>query len=450
MKLHWGIFEFNHLLRRVIQAYKVKLEQLLFFVIKDIIIIYLDWGVILYMPKKKNFETSAILKEVYPIIEQAMNKNLMRWKKCMSSFMQKRSALLFDNMPCDRIYYNDTDRKELYDALGISPEVVKNGIRHTYYFPMSKFKPQAAKDDTTITVMCIVRYFLLKKDQKSLELAMIYQAFSGKYYPSIHYGMFPLASPSKYRHIMEYVVNHKLTQKYELKVTGSVIGVIKSIDDVWCKSYAYMLKSFDDEDITYMIQQLHNRIKSFLKNIAALYYEAYDNKEFITYDKDSLPEEEGSSTAYHLADNDSFRLQKYVENTMQKVNTSQVDYKICKMASDANVRVEEVRSIFEAILNDRDNIPIIKEFITNLIATYMRKSEGNKDVATISFFKYATQAKPNSKDPLILRMGEIIETVLNDVSVSYRKRKHRLATKASYQKMFYTYFAVMIINANKS
>lgn len=400
------------------------------------------------MPKKKNFETSAILKEVYPIVEQAMNRNLNSWKKCMSQFMQKRSELLFDNMPCDRIYFNDNDRAELYKAIGVNPEQIKSGIRNTYYFPMAKFKPQSAKDDTTITAMCIVRYFLLKKELKLLELAMIYQAFSGKYYPSIHYGIFPLTAPSKYRHIMEYVVNHKLSQKYELKTTGSVIGVIKSINKVWVDSYTYMLKSFDDEDITYMIQQLHNRIKSFLKNIAALYYEAYDNKEFISYDKDSMPEDESSSSAFHLADNDSFRLQKYVENTMQRVNTSQVDYKLCKMASDANVRVEEVRSIFEAILNDRKNIPIIKEFITNLIATFMRKSD-NKDVSTIQFFKYATSAKPNSKDPLILRMGEIIEELLNDVSVSYRKRKHRLATKASYQKMFYTYFAVLIINANK-
>ena len=402
------------------------------------------------MPKKKNFDTSAILKEVYPIIENAMNKRMNAWKKCMSSFMQKRSQLLFDNMPCDRIYYNDNDRQELYQALQLNPEDIKRGIRDTYYFSISKFKPQSAKDDITIICLCIVRYFVMKKDEKSLELAMVYQSFSGKYYTSIHYGQFPTVSPSKYRHIMEYVVNHKLSQKYELKVTGSVIGVIRSINKVWKDTYLYMLKSFDDEDVTYMIQQLHNRIKSFIKNIAALYYKAYENKEFITYDKDSLPEEEGSSTAYHLADNDSFRLQKYVENTMNKINTSQVDYKICKMASDANVRVEEVRSIFEAILNDRKNIPIIREFITNLIATFMAKTEGDKDVATIKFFKYATSAKPNSKDPLILRMQEIIDELLNDVSVSYRKRKHRLATKASYQKMFYVYFTVIIINANKS
>lgn len=401
------------------------------------------------MPKKKNFETSAILKEVYPIVEQAMNKHLSGWKKCMSVFMQKRSSLLFDTMPCDRIYYNDNDRQELYKALDLNPEDIKKGIRNTYYYPVTKFKPQSAKDDVTILVLCIVRYFLYKKDEKSLELAMIYQAFSGKYYPSIHYGIFPVVSPSKYRHIMEYVINHKLSQKYELKQVGTIIGVIRSINKVWKDSYTYMLKSFDDEDITYIIQQLHNRIKSFLKNIAALYYEAYENKEFITYDKDNLPEDEGSNAAFHLADNDSFKLQKYVENTMQKINTSQVDYKICKMSSDANVRTEEVRSIFESILNDRKNIAIIKEFITNLIATYMKKTTGNKDVSTIQFFKYATSAKPNSKDPLVLRMGEIIDELLNDVSVSYRKRKHRLATKASYQKMFYTYFAVLIINANK-
>ena len=53
---------------------------------------------------------------------------------------------------------------------------------------------------------------------------MIYLSFSGKFYPSIHYGLFPKFPPSEYRHIMEYVVNNKLNNKYDLKREGSVFG----------------------------------------------------------------------------------------------------------------------------------------------------------------------------------------------------------------------------------
>ena len=184
-----------------------------------------------------------------------------------------------------------------------------------------------------------------------------------------------------------------------------------------------------------------------MKNIASIYYEAYANKEFITYDKDSLPEEEGVGN-YHLTSNDSFRLQQYVENTMIKLNSSQIDYGICKRCADANVKTEEVRSIFEAIFNNRENLDMIREYVVGMIASYLSTAT-NKDVVSTAFYKHAISAKPNTKDPLLIRMKEIVETLLDDNSVAYRKRKHRAPTKASYYRAFATYFALTIINANK-
>lgn len=396
---------------------------------------------------RKDFNTSGILKICYPLVEKAMKSRMSQWKLCISRFMQKRTTMLYDTMPCDRIFYDETDSDDLFSALNLTKAEILEGIKQTYYWQIEKFKPGHAKDPLSILVLCIVRYFLLKNDKTNLELALIYQSFSGKYYPSIHYGSFPVVTPAKYRHVMEYVVNHKLSQKFELKSSGSVIGAVKITHNTWIETYSKLIKSFDDEDITYVMQQLHNRIKSLIKNIATIYYEAYENKEYISYDKDSLPEEEGVG-AYHLTTNDSFKLQQYVENTMVKINSSQVDYKICKMCADANVKTEEVRSIFEAIFNNRDNISIIREFVTNMIAAYLVQSQ-NKDVATIQFFKFSTAVKPNSKDELILRNKEIIEKLLDDNSVAYRKRKHRNATKASYHKAFYTYFTINIINSNK-
>ena len=397
--------------------------------------------------KRKNFNTEAILKEVYPLVEKAMNSRFNQWKQCLSNFMQKRASSLFDTMPCDRIYFDEKDGQELFNSLMLSTDIITNGMKETYYWPITDFRPKAAKDPLTITALCIARYFYLKKDNKNLDLSLVYLGFSGKLYPSIHKLMFPLVTPAKYRHVMDYVINNKLNNKFELKATGSVIGAIKSIATTWVDSYKDMLTRFEDEDIAYIIQQFHNRIKAMLKNIATIYYEAYKDKEFISYDKDSLPEEEGSGQ-FHLTSNDSFRLQQYVENTMTKLNSSQIDYKTCKMCADANVKTEEIRSIFESIFNDKSNLDMVKEYITNMVASYMTQAE-NKDVSTIAFFKFSTAVKPNSKDPSITRMKDIIETLLDSNSVSYRKRKHRNATRSSYHKAFATYFAISIINANK-
>lgn len=397
---------------------------------------------------RKGFTTKAIRDIIYPLVEAGMNKNMLAWKKCMSNFMQKRSSVLFDIMPADRIVFSDADAKELFDALKLNVRDIENGLRETYYWDINPFKPSSAKDPLTIVALCIIRYFIFKKDTKNLSLAMIYNAFSGKYYPSIHYGFFKLVTPAKYRHIMEFVVNHKLSHKFDLKAAGSVIAAIKNTNETWVKSYEKMFKSFEDEDCTYIIQQLHNRIKSFMKNIAAVYYEAYNSKEYMTYDSDSIPEEEGIGS-YHLATNDSFKLQQYVENTMNRIATTQVDYKTCKSSADANVKTEEIRSIIEAILNNRDNIPKVREFITCMIAAYMEQAEGSKDIMSIKFFKFAVSPKPNTKNPSVIRMGELLEELLEDNSIGYRKRKHRVATKSSYHKGLCTYFAITAINANK-
>lgn len=399
------------------------------------------------MARRKGFDTSAILDKVYPIVEKAISTRLPLWKKALSNFMQKRSASLFDIAPCDRIYYTDIDREELFQALGIGIHEITNGIRDTYYYSIGAFKPSQAKDETTIVCICLVRYFLLKQMQKELELAMIYLAFSGKFYPSIHYGFFKTVAPAKYRHIMEYVVNHKLNNKYDLKKYGTIIATVKSINETWVEAYKHEFKSFVDEEICYVIDQLHNRLKSFVKNIASLYYEAYENKEYITYDKDSLPEE-GDSALYHLTTNDSFKLQMYVENTMTKINTSQVDYSICKSCSDANVKTEEVKSIIETILNNKDNLLKVREYITLTIACFLEESEV-KEINSAKFLTYAIKPKPNTKNPAILRSKEIMDELLDDNSIGFRKRKHRNATRQSYYAAFCTYFAIIAIRANR-
>ena len=402
------------------------------------------------MPKRRNFGTEAVLKQVYPLVEKSLSTRTPQWKSMISRFIEKRSRSLFDIAPCDRIYYTDDDRDDLFTSLNISQLEVKTALRDTYYYPISAFNPSQAKDPTTIVVLCVVRYFYLKKREKELDLALIYQAFSGKYYPSIHYGFFKTVAPSKYRHIMEYVVNHKLSNKFDIKNKGSVIGAIKSINNTWITAYKKQMRDFDDEDIVYVVQQLHNRIKSFMKNIAALYYKAYESKEYMNYTADNLPDTDaGDISKYHLSTNDSFKMQQCVENAMNRLTTTHVDFTLCKACSDANISVDEIRAIMESILEKQENIPKIKEYLELVISSYL-STEKDKTVNSARFIKFITKPKPNSKDDNINRVKEIIEELLEDNSINFRRRKHRVATKQSYFFAFNMYMAITIIRSNQN
>lgn len=389
-------------------------------------------------------QSDVLVKKLYPKIEAKAKINLTKLKQNIAKFIEARSRQLYDIAPCDRIPFGGNDIEDFFKALGITEREVTEIVSQTYYYPMANFNPRAAKDEFTVSVLLLVRYFYLKKMYKETELFLIYLAFSGKFYPSIHFGSYKVVPPSEYRHIMEYVVNNKLSNKFDIKREGSVFAAIKSICKTWLETYDDKLKRCDDEDVVYLIQQLHNRIKSFTINIARVYYEVYDNKDaYITYDGDSLSEDD-----YHLADNDSLKIERHVEKTMSNLNNANIDYRLCKMASDSNVKTDEIKGIMELVLNDTDNLIEVKELIRLIIVEYFAISK-NKDIRDIDFISKSITPKPNSKNPNIIRQREIIEGWLDDKSPAYRKRKSREATKSSYHKSVMTYIVLLIHNANK-
>ena len=193
----------------------------------------------------KKVTSSAILDNAYPLVNKSLSNSqqMSKYKANISKFINKRSTNLYDTVPCSRIVYGLEDETDYFKSLNINKRDIENTISKTYYAKIANFNPRAAKNPQTITSLCVVRYFYLKKDQKNLDLACMYLAFSGSMYPSAHYGSFPVVEPTEYRYVMEYVLNNVLTNKYDLKKEGSVIGAIRSVTNTWLDSYKDLFKS---------------------------------------------------------------------------------------------------------------------------------------------------------------------------------------------------------------
>ena len=167
-------------------------------------------------------DTKAILEIAYPEIENKMKANLNNYKKYLSKFMNGRAPLFYSNMPSQQIYFSQTDVDEFFESTGIDINIIKRAIQQTYYYEIGNFNPRYAKDECTVAMLCIIRYFKIKNRKKELELSLINMSFSGKYYPSIWYGSFPVSAPNE--HVMEYVVTHVLTNKFDIVKEGNVVG----------------------------------------------------------------------------------------------------------------------------------------------------------------------------------------------------------------------------------
>lgn len=386
--------------------------------------------------------TKVAINKIYPIVEKSLQKNTPAYKKNVQEFIKDRSKDLYDIVPVRRIPFGSEDIDSFFKAMKIDKNEITQCLSETYYWNMN-FNPRAAKDEFTMTMMMVIRYFLLKNKQTDAEISTIYLAFSGKFYPSIHSQKFKIP-PEKYRHIMEYVLNNVLTQKYDLKREGSVFGAVRSICKTWLRTYTPKFKNPDDEDVADMIQQLHGRIKSFLGNIAAAYYDTYEKRDtYFAYASDSNDQD-----SFRIADNDSLLAERCVENAMNWITTKQVDYKLCKWASDKNVKVDEIKSIIESIQEDSDNLILIREMMQLIIADYFSISK-TKDVTSYEFINKSIVAKPNSKNKYVIRQKEIIEYFLDENSPAYRKRKSRPDTKSSYYKSILTYYVLVINESNK-
>lgn len=386
-------------------------------------------------------DTKAILTEAYPLIEAALKKNTAKYKTYLSKYINKNSDILYSNMPSKQLYFTQEDSDNYFSAIGVNIGEITKAISHTYYSDISNFNPRYAKDETTVALICTVRYYLLHNMKKELELALINTAFSGKYYPSIWYSSFPVAAPQE--HVMEYVITHMTTNKFDIVREGSVMGAVKSVAQTWVNSYKDRFKDFHDDDVVYIIQQLHNRLKSFMNNIASLYYEAYKNKDmYITYDSDDVSEDN-----YHLADSDSLIIDRYVSATMNYINSHGINYKACKRASNDLVKFDELKGIIDMLTRNNDNTIMIKEYITLLLTCYYMDT-GKKNVKDIEFISYCITPKPNSKNSYHLRLKEISEKLLINNAANFARRRSRQATESAYFRAFNAYFSLLIQEAN--
>lgn len=387
--------------------------------------------------------TTGILRVAYPEVEKKFNmpNTYTKYKRFMNEFMAKRQNQLYANVPNKMILYSYDDINKWFTMTGIDKEVIKSAIKETFYSKIAAFNPQYAKDESTIAILCVLRYFHKHKMEKELNLGLINMAFSGKYYPSIFYRSFKF-EPADY--VMDYVVNHMLSTKYDIIRYGNVIGAVKASASTWYNTYKDdKFETFTDEDVCYLLQQLHNRIGSLIINVAELYYQAYENKDsYITYDSDDVSEDN-----YHLADNDSFKLNRIVDNAMRELTTKNINFVECRRASNSLVRFEELKSILDCLLGTEKNLPLIREYVTLLVSTYFAQSKF-KTVNDISFISFSIKAQPNTRDPYMLRKRQLADQILINNAENFQRRRNRAATESAYYRVINAYLALIIKKAN--
>ena len=179
-------------------------------------------------------------------------------------------------------------------------------------------------------------------------------------------------------------------------------------------------------------------------NIATIYYKAYQDKNiYIAYDTDDV-----SDDNYHIADNDAFKAQRALDNALSYMANKGIDYPSCKVSCNESIKFDELKSILENIFANKENEPLIKEYITIMISLYFRDSKA-KDIRDISFISYSIKPTPNSKDKYVIKKKELLDKILVNNSENFTRRRSRLATESAYYRAINAYFSLITQKANK-
>lgn len=382
--------------------------------------------------------TSIVADEIYPIVAQSLDKNSNKFKMAIASFFNSRHKDIHDIAPYVIIYYNKSDRDNMFNSLGISEEQIDGLLKKTFFYDMPNFNPACAKDACTQVIFCAIRYFLINGKQKEAELTTTYLLFSGKFYASIYNGFWKFGVN---RQVMDFVVNNMLSDKFDLKKEGSLFKAISKLGVTWLSTYDTKIKKLtDDNDNKILLQQLRDREKSFIKNISNLYYEANENKLYLNYETDSMDEDN-----FRLTANDSATAARLTESAVSLMTSQKVDLRICNQCKNANVKAVEVKGIIEAILDNKENISKLRRVINIIICDYMaNKPKNTGPVGGADFIQYSMKAKPNTKNPLQIELKSTIIQWLDEVSDDYRRRKNRIATANNYYNSVLMYLVIII------
>lgn len=384
-----------------------------------------------------------IITKIYPLIDDAFKTKQPAYIRCVSRFVQKNQTQLYDYAPVDRIYFRKKEVDDFFNSIGVQEKEIAGIIKTLYYYKDQELA--ACKDNFSVAQMMVIRYFLMKKDDKNAELSTLYLAFSGKFYASCHWKWFREFPPK--REVMDYVVNYMLSKKFDLITEKSVWGAVRNLCKTWINSYGPSLiaKDASDEEIIYMIHQLYERIYAFLRNIAKPYFEAYEKKLYLNQESDNY---DADNTKYRIANNNSTVASGITEKTMNYITSNSVSTARCHAAASKGVDPNEIKSIFENILNTNKYLDQLRTVINILIVDFMKNYPDVKDVAnSVEFIDYSIKPKPNTKDQDLIFVKN---TILEWLNTSERYRTIRTpATKNNYYRGILIYITLTVNVANK-
>ena len=367
-------------------------------------------------------------KQLEKNVTPATTKVMM---KAVVDYVDYNSEMLLTMDMSNRYSFADKDRQVIYDFIGVTEDEVIAAINN------SKIHKGNKNHNNPFYVSCLLSMHQLMKSNKFKEANVVMVYMSLLMYTSIHKGFFKYGVN---RQIMDYVIAH-LDNSFKLRDMPSVYAFIQDNAATAFNTYTSRIKKCNDEDITYVIDALHTRLKGKLRKIANLYYEAHENGNYLNSDEDSF-----SSTEYHEIDNNAFMIDRLANKIYIRLLNHQFDDRLIKYAiTRSGVSYQKLKNLIDDIISD-DPDNVVKAFMIAMIEYYLRM--GGKDFDYISRGEFITYMKSayasNTELKQMVFIKNTLDKWLSEHMVSVGRMNYGKTARLSYKKAVYMFFVFLI------
>lgn len=389
--------------------------------------------------ENNDYTTFVCREALYPIVKKALTKNHKILSNYIRNYIDRNNQTLFSPLLLPLIwkydgYHGGQDANALYLTCEVDSKFVAQCMQDS-----KQLKPSWMTYNKTWywLMVNIIKYFNEKKDQKNLELIILYLSFA--IYSTLHFKYFRGFVPNE--NIMKYTVNN-LNNRFDLKKNGSLIKVLLKISLGNHEKYKSYLeeKNFCDRYIIEYVMNLNTRLNNFIKEIKRQYENNKASGKYLNSDQEDYSEEN-----FYETDNLSYKINQLADKVTTRIVTSGINYEIASnSAKMANVSVSNIKDAIDKIIDK--HIEEIREFERLFFQQYLISSKYPIETINSIYFIYYIDRiynKSNTSDHTIIRIKELLDIWLKANSRKYLETS-RAATLANYRKSIYYYFTLSV------
>ena len=373
-----------------------------------------------------------------PIEDAVKNTAALRtFVKGVETYIDRNSAIIFDQAPSKRLIFSNREKKILYDFLQINPDDVTEKLKSVASIKASW---QFLNDPFIILSMYLIRELDKQKKKKELEIAIMFlalRAYSSRQVVYFGYGA--------NEQVMNYTINN-LSEKFKYRTMKNNYDVIR--DTVMTSHNTYSKELLKGEDIvlnTYY-GQFYSRINKMIKNVAVEFYKNLKEKKYLNAVK-SHDDELGGELDIETS---SAMISGLAESSANYFIGSAINVSLLRTVATRNKVPYPSLSQCLLSMKEKGSTSIILELYSSTLSALF-----NADKAVLSRVcsrDFAVKAiklisVSNSKDKSLLRVKEILDSFLEEYCTSYATTERR-ATKIAYRSALYSYLTYILI-ANK-